>query len=84
MGLPNNCPDPEQVLMKKQSNQLLREIVDQLKPRYKRLVRMRYFQEMSYEEISSELHMPLGTVKAQLFRARALLAGILSQGNQNS
>ena len=83
-GMPNNCPDPEQVLMKKQSNQLLREIVDQLKPRYKRLVRMRYFQEMSYEEISSELHMPLGTVKAQLFRARALLAGILSQGNQNS
>ena len=40
---------------------------------------MRYFQEMSYEEISTELNMPLGTVKAQLFRARALLSGILSQ-----
>ncbi len=78
-GLPDDCLDPEQALMKKQSNQFLREIVDQLKPRYKRLVQMRYFQEMSYEEISTELNMPLGTVKAQLFRARALLSGILSQ-----
>ena len=43
--------------------------LEKLKPRYKRLVELRYFQERSYE-ITDELKLPLGTVKAQLFRAR--------------
>ena len=38
---------------------------------------MRYFKEMSYDEISEELQLPLGTVKAQLFRAREFLFNIL-------
>lgn len=45
---------------------LLRELVDKLKPRYKTLVEMRYYQELSYEEIATQLNLPLGTVKAQL------------------
>ena len=57
--------------------QILREVVRQLKPRYRKLVEMRYFEEMSYEEIAEELDMPLGTVKVQLFRARDLLYNIL-------
>ena len=39
---------------------------------------MRYFDEMTYEEIAEELNIPLGTVKIQLFRARDLLRNILS------
>ena len=69
--------DPEENLIKKQKAILMREVVEKLKPRYKRLVELRYFQERSYEEIADELKLPLGTVKAQLFRAREFLYQIL-------
>ena len=64
---------PEQIAMNEQKIQLMRQYVKKLKPRYEILVEMRYFKEMSYEEISLELNLPLGTVKAQLFRAREFL-----------
>lgn len=69
--------DPEQALMKEQRIDEMHRIVEQLKPKYKQLVEMRYFNELSYEEISIELDLPLGTVKAQLFRARELMFEIL-------
>lgn len=69
--------DPEEHIMKKQKIILLRELVDKLKPRYRTLIEMRYFQELSYEEIAAELDLPLGTVKAQLFRAREFLYNVL-------
>jgi RNA polymerase sigma-70 factor (ECF subfamily) len=55
----------------------MRTYLKQLKPRYETLVEMRYFKEMSYDEISVELDLPLGTVKAQLFRAREFLYNIM-------
>ncbi len=66
-------PDPEERLIRKQKAILMRKVVRKLKPRYQTLVEYRYFREMSYEEIATELHLPLGTVKAQLFRAREML-----------
>jgi len=69
--------DPEEKMIKKQKAVLMRDVVEKLKPRYKRLVELRYFQERSYEEIADELQLPLGTVKAQLFRAREFLYQIL-------
>ena len=68
---------PEQLAMNDQKIQLMRQYVKKLKPRYEILVEMRYFKEMSYDEISEELQLPLGTVKAQLFRAREFLFNIL-------
>jgi len=68
---------PEENFMKKQKNQHMHDIVEKLKPRYRVLVEMRYFDELSYEEIAEKLELPLGTVKAQLFRAREFLANIL-------
>ena len=68
---------PEQIAMNEQKIQLMRQYVKKLKPRYEVLVEMRYFKEMSYEEISVELNLPLGTVKAQLFRAREFLYNIM-------
>ena len=68
---------PEQIAMNDQKIQLMRRYVKKLKPRYEILVEMRYFKEMSYEEISDELQLPLGTVKAQLFRAREFLFNIM-------
>ncbi len=69
--------NPEEHMVKKQKVKLMREVVEKLKPRYRVLVEMRYFDELSYEEISDKLELPLGTVKAQLFRAREFLANIM-------
>ncbi len=69
--------DPSEQLIKNQKIQFVRDVVQKLKPRYKTLVEMRYFQELSYEEIAEQLSLPLGTVKAQLFRSRELLYNIL-------
>jgi len=69
--------DPEENMIKQQKLVLMRDIVTRLKPRYRHLVELRYFKEYSYDEIADELNLPLGTVKAQLFRARELLYNIL-------
>lgn len=73
-----NMPDPEERLIKEQNIKLVQDVVAKLKPRYRKLVEYRYFKEFSYEEIAQELSLPLGTVKAQLFRARELLLNILN------
>ncbi len=70
-------PGPDDVMMKKQKVMMMKDVVDKLKPRYRRLVELRYYQELSYEEIAEELNLPLGTVKAQLFRAREFLYQIM-------
>jgi RNA polymerase sigma factor (sigma-70 family) len=74
--------DPENFLLKKQRLQIVRKIVASLEPKYRRLVRLRYFKEYSYKEIADELDMPVGTVKAQLFRSREQLFNLLD-GKQN-
>lgn len=74
--------DPEEKMIKKQKNDLMRTIVDNLPARYKQLVILRYFDERSYEEIAEELKLPVGTVKAQLFRARDLLFNTIKQGKE--
>ena len=79
----SDTPDPEAHLINSQKVKLLREVVNKLKPRYRTLVELRYFKEYSYEEISQELELPIGTVKAQLFRARELLFNILKTSNSS-
>lgn len=64
--------------MSAQRAKMLREVVSQLKPHYRKIIEMRYFDEMSYEEIAQELSLPMGTVKVQLLRARNLLANIMN------
>jgi len=78
-----DTPDPEEDMIKSQRMALTRSVVEKLKPRYKTLVELRYFKEYSYEEIANELSLPIGTVKAQLFRARELLYNILKNSNPN-
>lgn len=75
--------DPEEKFIRKQKIRIMREIVDQLKPRYKELVVLRYFREFSYEEIAEETELPLGTVKAQLFRAREQLYKLMQDKKGN-
>ncbi len=65
--------DPQEEAIKSQKIELVHVFVTKLPPKYQRLVRLRYFQELSYDEIAKELDAPLGTVKAQLHRARELM-----------
>jgi RNA polymerase sigma-70 factor (ECF subfamily) len=76
-NIQSDMPDPEESLINSQKIDALKEIVNQLKPRYKELIDLRYYKEYSYDEISSELNLPIGTVKAQLYRAKTLLYNIL-------
>ena len=75
--IPSQTLDPEGEMVKKQKIKLMHEVVDKLKPHYRTLIELRYFKEFSYDEIAQELNLPLGTVKAQLFRAREFLYQIL-------
>jgi len=81
VSIQSETPDPEEHLIIKQKAKLMHTIVSKLKPRYRKLIELRYFNEFSYEEIAKELDLPIGTVKAQLFRARELLSNILKNTN---
>ncbi len=76
-NIQSDLPDPEESLIYHQKITALKDIINQLKPGYKKLIELRYYKEYSYEEIASELKLPLGTVKAQLYRAKTLLYNVL-------
>ena len=65
--------NPQEEAINSQKKELVQMFVTKLPAKYQRLVRLRYFKELSYEEIARELEAPLGTVKAQLHRARELM-----------
>jgi RNA polymerase sigma factor (sigma-70 family) len=77
--LANQLPSPEQLMINRQEKYLLREIVDTLHPKYKDIIKLHYFNELSCEEIAQQLDLPEGTVKVRLFRARELLYNIMSK-----
>jgi RNA polymerase sigma factor (sigma-70 family) len=71
--------NPEESSIKKQQSEELKLLIESLPPRYRNLLTLRYFDELSYEEIAQQLDLPLGTVKAQLFRAKYLLGNIINR-----
>lgn len=73
----SNNLDPEERFIKEQRKALTNEVVEKLPEKYKKLIQLRFFQELTYDEIAKEMQLPLGTVKAQLFRAKELLYNIL-------
>lgn len=75
--------NPEQTSIKKQESEKLKSVVEQLPLRYRTLIILRYYDEQSYEEIAQQLDLPLGTVKAQLFRARDLMSNIMNRKKKN-
>ncbi len=66
-------PDPEQMMMHDEKIAYVRNLVQTLNTKYRAMIELRYYEELSYEEIATELNLPLGTVKAQLFRAKEIL-----------
>jgi RNA polymerase sigma factor (sigma-70 family) len=66
-------PDPEQSMIHEQKIAHVRRLVEKMSIKYRTMIELRYYEELSYEEIAQELSLPLGTVKAQLFRAKEIL-----------
>jgi RNA polymerase sigma factor (sigma-70 family) len=75
--------DPQEEAIKAQKEELMQVFVGMLPPKYQKLVRLRYFHELSYEEIAKELEAPLGTVKAQLHRARELMYDLIKNKKEH-
>ena len=73
----SDADDPMEALIKDENKITLRKFISGLKPLYRIPLEMRYFGERSYSEIASELNLPIGTVKMQLFRSRKLLHELL-------
>ena len=73
-----SCDDnPEEDLIHRQRDKIMRDLINRLQPRYRTIVKLRYFDDLSYDEIAQKLNLPLGTVKIQLRRARLLLAATI-------
>lgn len=73
----DDAPTVEDALITEQNlAQLLRDI-KKLKPHYQEVINLRYFQEMSYKEISNTLQEPMNNVKVKLLRAKKLLAQVI-------
>lgn len=60
-------------IIRKQRRAMIRDAIESLPEKYRIVIRMRHMEEMSYEEIAEELNLPLGTIKAHIFRAREFL-----------
>ncbi len=73
IDIKDNNLDPQERAIKSQKVELMQMIVTKLPHKYQRLVELRYFKEYSYDEIAKKIEIPLGTVKAQLHRAKELL-----------
>lgn len=80
--LPDNESETDDYIIRKQRHGIIHEAIDSLPDKYKQVIEMRHMEEKSYQEISDLLDLPLGTIKAHLFRARELLNKYLKDKRQ--
>ncbi len=78
----DTSPTAEDDLITEQNLSRLLQFIKELKPHYQEVIQLRYFQEMSYQEIAHHLNEPLNNVKIKLLRAKKLLAEIISGKKQ--
>lgn len=71
--LPDESYEADQELITDQRTVMLRRAIDRLPEKYRRVIYLRHVEEKSYEEIAAQLKLPIGTVKAHIFRAREIL-----------
>ncbi|MBR6049564.1 MAG: sigma-70 family RNA polymerase sigma factor [Bacteroidales bacterium] len=77
--IPSGQPNPEETLIRIERDEALKQIVDQMKEPYRQIIRLRYYEDLSYDEIAQQLHIPIGTVKIRLSRAKELLAAVVKK-----
>jgi RNA polymerase sigma-70 factor (ECF subfamily) len=73
MQLEDESAGTDRNIIRKQRQNIVQNAIDELPPKYRKVIEMRHMEEKSYQEIADVLDLPLGTVKAHIFRARELL-----------
>lgn len=70
---PSTVESPEQGIIRQERHHYIKELTHLLSPELQTVIELRYFRELSYEEIANELQLPLGTIKVQIHRAKKVL-----------
>ena len=73
-------PTPEESVIRRQQRDQIESYLTALRPQYRRLIEMRFFEEYTYEEIAEKLQLPMGTVKTQIHRAREQMCDLIRRG----
>ncbi len=81
--IPDHENKPDRVIIEDERKKILDEAIESLPPKYKEVILLRHKMDKEYEEISKELKLPLGTVKAHIFRGRELLNKYLKDKIKN-
>ncbi len=71
--VPDSTYEPDREMIDVQKKRMLQEAIESLPPKYRRVIHLRHVEEKDYREIARILNLPLGTVKAHIFRAREIL-----------
>jgi RNA polymerase sigma-70 factor (ECF subfamily) len=71
--LPTNEPQPEEVTVKHEAHDSLHGLIEDLPPDYRAAVILRYWYEMSYDEIAETLNTTVSAIKSRLFRAKQMM-----------
>lgn len=71
--LPDDNAATDRSIIRKQRKKIINVAIENLPEKYRQVIEMRHIEELSYQEISDQLDLPLGTVKAHIFRAREML-----------
>ncbi len=71
--LPDTGPEPDEEMIDAQRKRMLQEAMNALPSKYRQVIILRHVEEKEYAEIAKILHLPLGTIKAHIFRAREML-----------
>jgi len=75
----DSSPSVEETVEKRDRKRIILEVLDSLPAEYRSVVLLRYMEELSYEEISAYLRVPLSTVKWRLHVAVRLLRNKLDR-----
>jgi RNA polymerase sigma factor (sigma-70 family) len=81
--LPDDSYEADRELISDQRTKLLNAAIARLPEKYRKVIRLRHVEEKSYEEIAVQLNLPIGTVKAHIFRAREVLYRALKDKIRN-
>lgn len=73
----DESPSAEDKIITDQNLAKLLRDIKKMKPHYQEIINLRYFQELTYKEISTELNEPINNVKVKLLRAKKLLSEII-------
>lgn len=79
LNIADTTPSAEDELITEQNLSRLLQFIKELKPHYQEVIHLRYFQELSYQEIANKIDQPISNVKIKLLRAKKLLAEIIQQ-----